>query len=75
MSTTEAEDYVKRGMERPPEWSAADCHRHADELEQKARKATAIWAREQCLFSAGLWRALAKGVEARETLAHTLAAE
>jgi hypothetical protein len=75
MSTTEAEDYVKRGMERPPEWSAADCHARADELEQKARKATATWAHEQCLFSAGLWRSLAKEAEAREMAGHKLAAE
>jgi hypothetical protein len=75
MSTTEAEDYVKRGMERPPEWSAAECRARADEREQRARKATAPWAREQCLFSAGLWRTLAKEAEARETAAHKLAAE
>jgi hypothetical protein len=48
---------------------------HAGELEQRARKATAPWAREQCLFSAGLWRTLAKEAEARETAAHKLAAE
>jgi hypothetical protein len=75
MSTTEAEDYVKRGMERPPEWSASDCHVRADELEERARKATAIWAREQCLFSAGLWRALAKETEVREMAAHKVAAD
>ena len=75
MSTTEAEDYAKRGMERPPEWPAADCQARADELEQRARKATATWAREQCLFSAGFWRTLAKEAEAREMAAHELAAE
>jgi hypothetical protein len=37
-------------------------------------KATAVWAREQCLFSAGLWRSLAKEAEAREMAAHKLAA-
>jgi uncharacterized protein YggL (DUF469 family) len=62
-------------MERPPEWSAAVCLARADELEERARKATATWAREQCLFSAGLWRALAKEVEAREMAAHKQAAE
>ena len=61
-------------MERPPEWSAAVCLAHADELEERARKATATWAREQCLFSADLWRSLAKEAEARETAAHNLAA-
>jgi hypothetical protein len=75
MSTTEAEDYVKRGMERPPQWSAADCLARADEIEQRARKATAAWAREQCRFSAGLWRSLAKEAEARETAAQKLAAD
>ena len=60
-------------MEIPPKWSAADCHARADELEQWARKATAASAREQCLFSAGLWRSLAKEAEARETAAHNLA--
>ena len=75
MSTTEAEYYAKRGMERPPEWSAADCRARADELEQRAQEAKATWAREQCLFSAGLWRSLAKEVEARVTTAHKLAAE
>ena len=67
--------YVRVPMEIPPKWSAADCHARADELEQRARKATATWAREQCLFSAGLWRILAKEAEARETAAHNLAAE
>ena len=62
-------------MERLPEWSAAICLARADELELKARKATATWAREQCLFSAGLWRTLAKEAEAREMAAHNLAAE
>ena len=59
----------------PSEWSAAVCLARADELEQRARKATATWAREQCLFSADLWRSLAKEAEARETAAHKLAAE
>ena len=62
-------------MDGPPQWSAADCHARADELEPKARKATATWAREQCRFSAGLWRGLAKEAEGRETAAHKLAAE
>ena len=75
MSPTEAEDYVTRGMQRPPEWSATVCLARADELEERARKATATWAREQCLFSADLWRSLAKEAEARETAAHKLAAE
>ena len=39
------------------------------------RKATVTWAREQCLFSADLWRSLDKEAEARETEAHKLAAE
>jgi hypothetical protein len=67
--------YVRVPMERPPEWSAADCHAQADKLEQRARKATVTWAREQCLFSADLWRSLAKEAEARETAAQKLAAE
>ena len=75
MSTTEPEDYVKHGMERPPEWSAAVCLARADELEERARKATATLARDQCLFSAGLWRTLAKEAEAREMAAHKVAAE
>ena len=62
-------------MERPPEWTAAVCLARADELEKRARKATATWAREQCLFSAGLWRSLAKEAEAREIATHNLAAE
>jgi hypothetical protein len=62
-------------MEIPLQWSAVDCHARADELEQRARKATATWAREQCLFSAGLWRSLAKEAEARKTALHKLAAE
>jgi hypothetical protein len=62
-------------MERPPEWTAAVCLARADELEKRARKATAAWAREQCLFSADLWRGLAKEAEARETVAHKVAAE
>jgi hypothetical protein len=62
-------------MEIPPQWSAVDCHARADELEQRARKATAAWAHDQCLFSAGLWRSLAKEAEAREMAAHKLAAE
>ena len=62
-------------MEIPPKWSAAVCLARADELEERARKATATWAREQCLFSAGLWRRLAKEAEARETAAHKLAAD
>jgi hypothetical protein len=53
-------------MERPPEWSAAECRIRAEDLERRARKATAAWALEQCLFSAGLWRTLAKEIEARE---------
>ena len=67
--------YVRVPMEIPPKWSAADCHARADELEQRARKATATWAREQCLFSADLWRSLAKNAEAREMAEHKLAAE
>jgi hypothetical protein len=62
-------------MERLPVWSAAVCLARADELEERARKATATWAREQCLFSAGLWRLLAKEAEVRETAAHKLAAD
>jgi hypothetical protein len=69
-----AQRYVKP-MERPPEWSAAVCLAGADELEERARKATATWAREQCLFSAGLWRFLAKEAEVRETAAQKLAAD
>jgi hypothetical protein len=38
--------------------------------ERRARKAKEAWAREQCLFSAGLWRSLAKETEAREMAAH-----
>ena len=75
MSPTEADDYVTRGMQRPPEWTAAVCLARANELELKAEKATAPWAREQCLFSAGLWRTLAKQAEARETAAHKMAAD
>jgi hypothetical protein len=75
MSTTEAEDYVTRGMQRPPEWTAAVCLARADELENRAQKATATWARQQCLFSADLWRSLAKEAEAREMAAHKVAAE
>ena len=75
MSTTKAEVYVERGMERPPEWSTAVCLARADELEERARKATATWAREQCLFSAGLWRSLTKEAEAREMAAHKVAAD
>ena len=75
MSPTEAADYVTRGMQRPPVWSVAVCLARADGLELKAEKATATWAREQCLFSAGLWRTLAREAEARETAAHKVAAE
>jgi hypothetical protein len=75
MSTTKAEEFVERGMERPPEWSVAVCLARADELEERARKATATLAREQCLFSADLWRSLAKEAEAREMAAHKVAAE
>jgi len=67
-------DYVTRGMQRPPEWTAASCLARADELEERARKATATWAREQCLFSAVLWRSFANEAEAREMAAHKLAA-
>ena len=62
-------------MANSTKWSAADCHARADELAQRARSATATWAREQCLFSAGLWRSLAKEAEAREMAAHKLAAD
>jgi hypothetical protein len=58
-----------------PNGQQPDCHAQADKLEQRARKATVTWAREQCLFSADLWRSLAKEAEARETAAHKLAAE
>jgi hypothetical protein len=44
-------------------------------LRKGLEKATATWAREQCLFSAGLWRSLAKEAEAREMAAHKVAAE
>src|SRR5260370_42536239 len=47
-------------------------HARADELEQRARKATAAWAHDQCLVSAGLWRSLAKEAEARDMAAHNL---
>jgi hypothetical protein len=70
-----ASRHLRSTMEIPPKWSAADCHARADELEQRAQKATATWAREQCLFSADLWRSLAKDAEAREMAAHKLAAE
>jgi hypothetical protein len=62
-------------MDTTPKWSAVDCYARADELEQRARKAIAVWAREQCLFSAGLWRILAHEAEAREMAAHKQAAE
>jgi hypothetical protein len=54
-------------LERPTQRSAAECFAHAGELERRAREATEAWAREQCLFSAGLWRSLAKEAQARET--------
>jgi hypothetical protein len=46
--------------------SAAECYAHAEELERKARTAKEPWAREQCLFSATLWRKLAQETEAGE---------
>jgi hypothetical protein len=62
-------------MQQAPKWSAAKCRAFADALEQRAQKATAEWAREQCLFSAGLFRTLAEEMEAREMPARNEAAE
>ena len=62
-------------MQQPPKWSAAECRALADALEQKAQKATAAWAREQCLLSADLFRTLAEETETGEMPAHNQAAE
>jgi hypothetical protein len=62
-------------MEQPPKWPAAECRALAEALEQRAQKATAAWAREQCLFSAGLFRILAEETEAREMPARNQAAD
>jgi hypothetical protein len=62
-------------MQQPPKWSAAKCRALADALEQKAQKATTVWIREQCLFSAGLFRTLAEETAAREMPARNEAAE
>jgi hypothetical protein len=62
-------------MQQPPKWSAAECRALADALEQRAQNATAAWVREQCLFSAGLFRTLAEAMAAREMPARNEAAE
>jgi hypothetical protein len=49
--------------------STAECLAHADELDQRAQEHKEAWAREQCLFSAALWRKLAQETEAREKAA------
>jgi hypothetical protein len=44
--------------------SSTECYAEAEELERKAITAKLKWLREQCLFSATLWRE--HGVQAEE---------
>lgn len=46
--------------------SSAECLAEAKRLERKARTTQVAWTREQCLFSAGLWREHAAQAEERE---------
>jgi hypothetical protein len=46
--------------------SSAECYAEAERLERKARKSHVARTREQCLFSAGLWREHAAQAEERE---------
>jgi hypothetical protein len=49
--------------------SSTECHAEAEKLERKAITAKVKWLREQCLFSATLWREHAVQAEDRETAA------
>jgi hypothetical protein len=49
--------------------SSTECDAEAKKLEQKALAANVKWLREQCLFSATLWREHAVQAEAREKAA------
>ena len=49
--------------------SSTECYAQAEKLEQKALAANVKWLREQCLFSATLWREHAVQAEEREKAA------
>lgn len=49
--------------------SSAECYAEAEKLERKAITAKVKWLREQCLFSAALWREHAEQAEEREKAA------
>jgi hypothetical protein len=49
--------------------SSAECYAEAEKLERKAITAKVKWLREQCLFSATLWREHAVQAEEREKAA------
>ena len=49
--------------------SSTECYAEAEKLERKARTAQVKWLREQCLFSATLWREHAVQAEEREKAA------
>jgi hypothetical protein len=49
--------------------SSTECYAEADKLERKAKSAKVKCLREQCLFSATLWREHAVQAEEREKAA------
>ena len=49
--------------------SSTECYAEAEKLERKALTANVEWLREQCLFSAELWREHAVQAEEREKAA------
>lgn len=49
--------------------SSEECYAEAEKLQQKAATAKVKWLRDQCLFSATLWREHAVQAEEREKAA------
>jgi hypothetical protein len=49
--------------------SSTECYAEAENLERKAKTAKLKWLREQCLFSAALWREHAVQAAEREKAA------